>query len=145
MPCFPPKAAGLFELARISCEFILAPEEGGPSPDDRFERILSSFVGGRRSPLDQIYTFILKWAIPLARYRLSSMLRQVLGTLEPRPVASLNEMRRFFPTPQDHFNVEPILKSLAPLVAGVTRPLLFDPSFRDFLTDRAWSGSSSLT
>ncbi|KAG8218142.1 WD40 repeat-like protein, partial [Butyriboletus roseoflavus] len=140
------KADGLFEWARIACEFISSPNQG-LSPDDLFKRILSSPDGGLRSPLDQIYTLILKWGIHdsrEARYRFSSVMRQVLGMLEPLPMASLNEMRRFFSIPQDHFNVEPILMSIAPLVTGITGPnspvRLFHASFHDFLIDRTRSG-----
>ncbi|KAI9460067.1 WD40-repeat-containing domain protein [Boletus coccyginus] len=141
------KADGLFEWARIACDFISSPDQGGPSPEDLFECIRSLADGGPRSPLDQLYTIILKRAIHdsrLARYRFSSVMRQVLGTLEPLPMASLNEMRSFFSAPQDPFHVESILKSIAPLIAGVTDPTspvrLFHASFRDFLTDRARSG-----
>jgi hypothetical protein len=141
------KATGIFEWARIACELVSSTDYGGQSPDDLFERILSVSDGGPQSPLEQMYTLILEWAIHdsrLARYRFSSVMRQVLGTLEPLSIASLNEMRRFFSTPEDHFNVEPILKSIAPLVTGATDPTtpvrLFHPSFRDFLTDRARSG-----
>lgn len=141
------KADGLFEWARIACDLISSPDQGGLPPDDLFERIRSLAGGEPRSPLDQLYTIILKRAIhdsPPARYRFSSVMRQVLGTLEPLPMASLNEMRSFFPAPQDPSNVESILKSIAPLVAGVTDPTspvrLFHASFQDFLTDRARSG-----
>ena len=142
------KADGLFEWARIACEFVSSTDHGGPSPDDIFERILSLSDGGRQSPLEQIYTFILKGAIPdlhpARRYQFNSVMRQVLGTLEPLPMASLNEIRRFFPITQDHFDVEPILRSIASLVTGATDPTtpvrFFHTSFRDFLTDRARSG-----
>lgn len=141
------KADGLFEWARIACEFISSSDQGGPSSNDLFQHIFASSDGDHRPPLDQIYTLILKWAIrdsPLARYRFSSVMRQVLGTLRPLPVASLNEMRRFFSNTQDHFDVELILKSIAPLVTSVVDPAspvrLFHTSFRDFLTDRTRSG-----
>ena len=143
------KADGLFEWARIACEFVLSVDqlEGTPTSDDLLERILSPSDEGFRSSLDQLYILILKLAIhdsPQVRYRFGSVMRQVLGTLEPLPMASLNEMRRFFPVPQDHFDVEPILKSIAPLVTSVTNPTspvqLLHGSFRDFLTDRTRSG-----
>ena len=139
------KADSLFEWARIACEFVSSTDHDGPSPDDLFERILSLSDGGRRSPLEQMYTLILKEAIHDSRLdQFTSVMRQVFGTLEPLPMASLNEMRHFFSTPQDHFDVEPILKSIAPLVIGATDPTtpvrLFHASFRDFLTDRARSG-----
>lgn len=138
------KADGLFEWARIACDFISSPDQGGPSPDDLFERIRSLADGGPRSPLDQLYTIILKRAVHDPHLAFSSVMRQVLGTLEPLPMASLKEMRSFFSAPQDLFNVESILKSISPLVAGITDPTtpvrLFHASFRDFLTDRARSG-----
>ncbi|KAG1872166.1 hypothetical protein F4604DRAFT_1955676 [Suillus subluteus] len=69
---------------------------------------------------------------------------QILATTEPLPLASLNATRRHFPTPEDNFNVELVVKSMGSLLSGTTNPdspiQLVHTSFHDCLTDKASSG-----
>jgi hypothetical protein len=152
------KADGLFEWARLACGYIKE-RHMGLSPFDCYNEVVSRNPAKRDTLLDSMYTLILTnimskdtsthvqhsqelHATALARFR--SVMGQILGTAEPLPLASLNAMRRHFPTRGDNFDVELVVNSMGSLLSGTTNPdspiRPLHASFRDFLTDESFSG-----
>ncbi|KIK38627.1 hypothetical protein CY34DRAFT_14919 [Suillus luteus UH-Slu-Lm8-n1] len=149
------KAEGLFEWARLACEYIKN-SDAGLSPKDCYGTVVSRDPAERSALLHDMYLLILAGIMhgdtsphppkmlstKLARFR--SAMGQILCTAEPLPLASLNAMRRHFPTREDNFDVELVVKSMGSLLSGTTnldspiRPL--HASFHDFLTDQSSSG-----
>jgi hypothetical protein len=152
------KADGLFEWARLACGFIKE-RHLGLSPIDCYNEVVSHNPAKRDMLLYSMYKLILTSIMSkdtsthvqhlqelrstaLARFR--SVMGQILGTAEPLPVASLNAMRRHFPTQEDIFDVELVVKSMGSLLSGTTNPdspiRPLHASFHDFLTDKPSSG-----
>ncbi|KIN93504.1 hypothetical protein M404DRAFT_1008886, partial [Pisolithus tinctorius Marx 270] len=140
------KSDGLFEWARLACEFI-KPGKAGETSKERYDNLMALESKEGRTLLDTTYLEILKWGIPesgrgLERYH--SVMRQVMMTLEPLPMAALNLMREKFPNKPEHYDIFVILEFMSPVLGGVVdrvsavRPL--HASFYDFLTDRSRSG-----
>ena len=136
------KADGLFEWARLACEFI---RQGVTSEivKERFGDCVANASGEGEALLDGVYLTILDSIVsrkptPLLRFR--SVMRQVLNTLEPLPIAGLNAMRQHFLCEHDGFDVAIVLHFMGPVLSGVTnhtnpvRPL--HTSFYDFLIDK---------
>ncbi|KIO13849.1 hypothetical protein M404DRAFT_120746 [Pisolithus tinctorius Marx 270] len=139
------KSSGLFEWARLACEFI-RPDRAGETWKERYDDLMALESEEGRTLLDTTYFVILKGGIPrsgkgLERYR--SVMRQVVMTLEPLPMAALNSMRKKFPNKQDHYDIILILEFMSPVLGGIVdrdsavRPL--HASFYDFLMDRSRS------
>ncbi|KIO06363.1 hypothetical protein M404DRAFT_479931 [Pisolithus tinctorius Marx 270] len=135
------KSDGLFEWARLACEFIKS-HKGGVTAKERFDDLLSHTPEESGTLLDDMYNVILRDIIDKstkARQRFRSVMRQILWTLESLPVASLNAMRCRFAQVTDHYDVQIILRPMASLLSGITdssipvRPL--HSSFYDYLTD----------
>ncbi|KIM54449.1 hypothetical protein SCLCIDRAFT_1221930 [Scleroderma citrinum Foug A] len=140
------KADGLFEWARLACEYIKQ-DTTGKCVKERFSSVTEHVSREGKSLLDAMYHTILESAVskrPTALARFCSVMRQVLYTLEPLPVDGLGTMRRHFAHKHSNFNVVIVLCFLGPLLSGVTdytmpvRPL--HASFSDFLTDQSRSG-----
>ncbi|KIN96881.1 hypothetical protein M404DRAFT_926159, partial [Pisolithus tinctorius Marx 270] len=140
------KSDGLFEWARLACEFI-KPNKPGRTVRERYDEVAFLCSGGGGTLLDVMYRTILEDTIPddnttLARFR--SVMRQIMGTFEPLRMDAANKMRTYFPRKEDHFDVTIILGFMSPVLGGiadrtsVVRPL--HASFYDFLTDPARSG-----
>ena len=136
------KADGLFEWARLTCEFI---RQGATSEmvKKRFGDCVVNASGEGKTLLDEIYLTILDSIVsrrpnPLLRFR--SVMRQVLYTLEPLPIDGLNTMRRHFSREHDGFDVAIVLRFMGPVLSGITehtnpvRPL--HTSFYEFLVDK---------
>ncbi|KIN97417.1 hypothetical protein M404DRAFT_1006058 [Pisolithus tinctorius Marx 270] len=141
------KSDGLFQWAKLACEFIKR-KSAGRTLRERFDDIIALRSGEGGTLLDKTYTTILESAVPptnrisLARFR--SVMRQILTTLVPLPMSTLQVMRKNFPNEEDHYDVVVILEFMAPVLSGITdsspvRPL--HASFPDFLTDRSRSGN----
>jgi len=148
------KADGLFEWARLACEFIRP--SAGETSEERFANLMVHASGEGATLLDGMYHSILESAVGrslTALMRFRSTMQQILSTLEPLPMDALYAMRINFPHKHDCFNVAVILDSMGSLLSGVTdhtkpiRPL--HASFYDFLTDQSRSrdyfvGASSI-
>jgi len=137
-------ADGLFEWARLACEFIKL-RKGGFTPMERYESLVSGSPGAGKGLLDEMYLTILRDVIeddPKARARFHSVMQQILWTQEPLPMESLNAMRCNFPD-NDLSEVEAILDPMGALLSGtadVSIPVrALHASFHDFLTDPARS------
>ncbi|KAG6326750.1 hypothetical protein ID866_12340 [Astraeus odoratus] len=141
---------GLFEWARLACEFIKS-SEGAATTTERYRSLMSVISGGSRNLLDDMYKVILDNAIGKAdttRARFCSVMCQILCTKEPLSMDALNAMRSKFPKREDKYDVNLILQSMGALLSGVAdrstavRPL--HASFFDFLTDGSRSGEFAI-
>ncbi|KIO01502.1 hypothetical protein M404DRAFT_149928, partial [Pisolithus tinctorius Marx 270] len=141
------KSNGLFEWARLACEFVDPHRAFGETVEERFRSLIAIPSDEGKTLLDGMYATILgsvvpKSGTPLLRFR--SVMQQLLTLLEPLPMAALNHMRSLFPDKEDHYDVVRILQFMAPLLGGIAdhsspvRPL--HASFYDFLTDHSRSG-----
>ncbi|KIN98727.1 hypothetical protein M404DRAFT_61478, partial [Pisolithus tinctorius Marx 270] len=139
------KAEGLFEWARLACEFVNASAVKNGAVKECVDKVMHIRSGG--GLLDAMYQVILEDSIPkdgamLTRFR--SVMQQVMSAHEPLHLNTLNKMRSHFPNNEDHYDVIAVLQSMTPLFGGITdrsspvRPL--HASFYDFLMDRSRSG-----
>jgi hypothetical protein len=152
------RADGLFEWARLACEYIKKPPMGQVRLKS-YRAIVSLNPAERHKLLYDTYAVILKGIMPedkaphdqhsqqsrletLANFR--SVMGQLLCTAEPLPLASLNAMRRHFPTEEDVFDVGLVVNNMGSLLSGImdlNSPIrLLHASFRDFLTDKLHGG-----
>ena len=140
------KADGLFEWARLACEWT-GSDTAGETVKERFGDLMVPTSREGAALLDEMYVTVLNSVVvkrqkPLVRFR--SLMRQILYTLEPLPMDALRAMRMHFPHEDDCFNVELILDHMGQLLSGVTdhkNPIrLLHSSFHDFLTDQSRSG-----
>ena len=140
------KSDGLFEWARLACEFI-SMRKPCPTPIQRFHAIMSQDPGrAGRTLLDVMYTAILRGTLAdtpetLAQFRF--VMRQILGIHEPLTIDSLNALCCRTGVGEDGEGVESILEFMASLLSGIAdrstpvRPL--HTSFHDYLMDPARS------
>jgi len=141
------KSNGLFEWARLACDFLRPRFD--VEPEDCFREIMSHGADDARTLLDEMYTMFLKdltKGSSLSNFL--SVMRQVLWSKEPLSISALDSMRRKFTREDDHFSVGIILGYMAPFFTGTTnlstpvRPL--HASFYDFLLDKKRSGEFSI-
>ncbi|KAJ8597149.1 hypothetical protein M405DRAFT_780480 [Rhizopogon salebrosus TDB-379] len=147
------KADGLFEWARLACEYIQHTNTVGRGSKSRFEAVVSQ-AAGKETPvkgtrlLDDMYRCVLgeilpeedrEEAIPL----FCSVMGQILASQEPLPKAALTAMRSHFPRMDSRYTVDDVIGPMGSLVTGTgdsqtpIRPL--HASFYDFLTDKSRS------
>jgi hypothetical protein len=147
------KSDGLFEWARLACEYIKG-DYTGLSPMDLFDAVVNRHLGERRNLLYDMYRVILTEITPKDKYtktqyhkaiaRFRSVMGQILATAEPLPLTSLQAMRYHFPEDHDHCEVDVVIKHMGALLSGTTnsytpiRPL--HATFQEFLTDESSSG-----
>jgi hypothetical protein len=141
------KSDGLFEWARLACEYIMDPNVVAQDPKARFEVVVTGTSSSKGTRLlDNIYVRILEEimpeddrrdAIPIFR----SVMGQILASLEPLSITVLNVMRKHFPRPGERHKVDQVICPLGSLVTGTTDPQIpvrpLHASFYDFLTDFA--------
>lgn len=137
------KSDGLFEWARLACDFIRP--DIGVIPQERFRQVMSH-AGDASNLLDEMYITFLKDLIKgssvLARFR--SVMRQILWSKEPLSIKALDMMRDRFRLEADRYSVRIILDFMASFLSGTAetstpvRPL--HASFYDFLLDEHRSG-----
>ena len=139
------KSDGLFEWARLACEFIKS-QRTGLTPMERYNDLISRGPGEGEALVDGMYRVILRDVVEpipevLAQFR--SVMHQVLCTMEPLPMDSLTAMRRNFRRDSDRYDVGVILRSMTPLLSGITdpsRPIQpLHSTFLEFLTDASRS------
>ncbi|KAG6329632.1 hypothetical protein ID866_9457 [Astraeus odoratus] len=141
------KSEGLFEWARLACEFI-KPSMAGETARERFDHLMKRGSEDGRL-LDSMYHAILESTIgmrPTALERFRSMMQQLLSVLQPLTMHALGAMRSVFPDAKDRYQVDIILGFMGSLLSGVadqSAPGLVRPlhaSFYDFLTEQSRSG-----
>ena len=137
----------LFEWARLACAYIKGDDDAGLSVKERFEAVITHDRENHVPLLDSMYKLTLQTIFPLGQDKRStrldrfrSVMKQILGTAEPLPFASLSSMRHhFIDEGLRKIDLDMILKPMGALLSGTTdssvviRPL--HASFSDFLTD----------
>lgn len=142
------KSGGLFEWARLTCEYINGTTRVGLDPTVRFKRVLDGMSEEGICLLDVMYRLILTEMMPEdEREGLIPMFRSVMGQIlassEPLPMTALTAMRLHFPCVHDRYDVARVIGLLDPLLIGTRdsqtpiRPV--HVSFYDFLTARSRS------
>ncbi|KIK12665.1 hypothetical protein PISMIDRAFT_689280, partial [Pisolithus microcarpus 441] len=140
------RSSGLFEWARLACEFI-KPYKPGLTAKEQFTDLIALPSDDAKVLLDTMYTTFLgslglRSDRSLRRFR--SVMRQIVTAFVPLPMATLNHMRGLFPDEDDHYDIAIVLQFMAPMLGGIidntspVRPL--HASFYDFLTDHSRSG-----
>ncbi|KAG2113852.1 uncharacterized protein F5147DRAFT_787911 [Suillus discolor] len=146
------KADGLFEWARLACEYIKE-DLPGINRRSRFETVVNRDPGKWTNKLYDMYRLILTDILPRDRYgeveyqealaEFRSVIGQILGMVEPLPLNSLTAMRNCFPNHTKHYQVD-IVKHMGSLLSGTTDPLIpvrpLHASFQEFLRDKSSSG-----
>jgi len=137
------KSNGLFEWARLACDFLRP--RFGVEPEDCFREITSHAAGDASTLLDEMYTTFLKdltKGSSLNKFR--SVMRQILWSNEPLSISALDSMRCKFTREDDHFSVRVILGYMASFLTGTIDPFIpvrpLHASFYDFLLDKTRSG-----
>jgi hypothetical protein len=142
------KSDGLFEWARLACEYIKGTNKVGLDPADRFDAVVAGTSETGTRLLDMMYTRILEEIMPKHEHReaipvFCSVMGQILASLEPLPMPALKAMRLHFPDQHSRYNVENVIRSLGSLVTSITDPQTpirpLHASFYDFLTDKSRS------
>ena len=144
------ESGGLFEWARLACAYVRGENGAGAglNADRRFETIMAR--GKDVSLLDGMYRFTLETMFPKEegeRRRcidhFKSVMAQILGTMEPLPLASLETMRRHFVVDSD-IDLRSIVVPMGALLGGTADSSIpiraLHASFPDFLTSRDRSG-----
>ena len=145
------KSDGLFEWARLACEYIKGTNRVRVDPISRFEAVVAkATVGASGIPvkgtrlLDDMYRRILAEIIPEDEHEevihvFRSVMGQILASLEPLPKNSLMAMRLHFSPMNRLYKIDDVIGSMGSLFAGTAdsetpiRPL--HASFYDFLSD----------
>ncbi|KIK24294.1 hypothetical protein PISMIDRAFT_412255, partial [Pisolithus microcarpus 441] len=137
------KSNGLFEWARLACQF-LNPNAFGQTVKERLQSLIAIPSGEGKELLDGMYTAILESAVPKSGEplrRFCSVMRQLLMMLEPLTMTELNYMRSLFPDEDEHYDVAVVLRFMAPVLRGIgdhTSPIQpLHASFYDFLADHS--------
>jgi WD40 repeat protein len=142
------KSDGLFEWARLTCEYIKGTNRVGMDPMGRFDAVVAGVSANRTRLLDDMYKRILSDIIPEDEREeviplFCSVMGQILASLEPLPLSALNVMRQHFPSADCRYEVDWVVRPLSSLLTGTTdlhtpiRPL--HASFYEFLTDKSRS------
>ncbi|KAG6329519.1 hypothetical protein ID866_9569 [Astraeus odoratus] len=141
---------GLFEWARLACEFIASPEEAA-TPMERYDDLLLGMDGGGAGLLDRMYERILSDMLGKSERmhsRFYSVMQQLLWTKEPLSMDALNAMRQRFSMDSSRYDVHLVLRLMGALLSGTAdrctpvRPL--HASFYDFLIDPSRSGKFAI-
>ncbi|KAG1904384.1 uncharacterized protein F5891DRAFT_1275928 [Suillus fuscotomentosus] len=146
------KADGLFEWARLACEYIKE-DRPGINRRSRFETVVNRDPGKWANKLYDMYRLILteiwqrdrydevEYQEGLAEFR--SVMGQILGMVEPLPLNSLTAMRNCFPNHSKDYQVD-IVQHMGSLLSGTTDPRIpvrpLHASFQEFLGDKSSSG-----
>ncbi|KAG2340093.1 WD40 repeat-like protein [Suillus weaverae] len=142
------KSDGLFEWARLACEYIRGTNTVRLNPMNRFEAVVARTSAKGTRLLDDMYRCILADSMPKDEREetipvFRSVMAQILASLEPLSMAALTAMRLYFPCVDDRYDVQQVIGSLGSLLNGTTdsqipiRPL--HASFYDFLADASRS------
>src|SRR5882757_7107163 len=144
------KSDGLFEWARLACEYIDGTNTIGWGPMKRFNVVIGKAAVDKRPVkgthlLDEMYQRVLgeimrnEEALPLFQ----SVMGQILASREPLPKTALTSMRELFPQVDSDYTIDDVIGPMGSLMTGTVdsqtpiRPL--HASFYDFLTDKSRS------
>ena len=144
------KSGILFEWARLACAYVNGENDAGVglTAEERFRTIVDH---SRDVPLlDDMYKFTLDTIFPLRQVqrkiridRFKSIMAQILGTMEPLLLTSLESMRCYFVDDSD-IDIRSIVIPMSALLGGTTDSSMpiraLHASFLDFLVDQDRSG-----
>lgn len=131
---------GLFEWARLACEYIKGTNKADVEPMDRFEDVIIGTSDSKTGThlLDDMYERILAEIMPgdtKAMVRVRSVMGQILASLQPLSVAALTAMRLQFPGVAGSYKVERVMRHWARLSLVPRIPILpFIPYMRPSTT-----------
>ena len=141
---------GLFEWARLACAYVKGENGAGAglNAEGRFKTIMARSKGVPL--LDGMYRLTLGTMFPKEEPerrrcidRFKSVMAQILGTMEPLPLASLGAMRHHFVVDSD-IDLHSIVVPMGALLSGAADSSIpiraLHASFPDFLIDRDRSG-----
>ncbi|KAG1899840.1 uncharacterized protein F5891DRAFT_380520 [Suillus fuscotomentosus] len=132
------QADGLFDWARRACDYI----KKGTDMDAVDALVKRDLYVMYRTLLAEIMATQNGTPEILAVFR--SVMPQILGTVEPLSLISLNAMRDCIPDQSKHYKAEDIVQHMGSLLSGTTNPSTpikpLHTSFREFLTVQASSG-----
>ncbi|OJA13985.1 hypothetical protein AZE42_04595, partial [Rhizopogon vesiculosus] len=144
------KSDGLFEWARLACEYIDGTNTVGWGPMKHFDVVIGKAAVDKRPVkgthlLDEMYQHVLEEIIPDedAIPLFQSVMGQILASREPLPKTALTSMRQRFPHVDGDYTVDDVIRAMGSLMTGTVdsqtpiRPL--HASFYDFLTDKSRS------
>ena len=145
------KSEGLFEWARLACAYVNGKKKivrVGSTAEERFRAIVDH--SGDVRLLDGMYKLTLTGIFPpeqdqreIRFGRFKSVMAQILGTMEPLSLTSLESMRHHFIDHRDD-GIHSIIGSMGDLLSGTTDcsvPIrALHASFPDFLMDPVRSG-----
>lgn len=147
--CLVRSADGLFEWARLACEYMNS-HKGGLTHMERYQTLISVESGEGEGPLDKMYLAVLRDVIeddPRALARFCSVMQQILWSQVPLSVESLEIMRCEFNKDSD--DVKIIVGSMGALLSGITdmsTPVrALHASFYEFLADSTRSKEFAVT
>ncbi|KAG2337995.1 WD40 repeat-like protein [Suillus weaverae] len=142
------KSDGLFEWARLTCEYIKGTNRVGMDPKGRFNAVVAGVSAKGTRLLDDMYKRVLADIMPedereegMPIFR--SVMGQILASLEPLPMPALTTIRLHFPEETCDYKMDRVIGPLGSLLTGTSdshtpiRPL--HASFYDFLTDESRS------
>jgi WD40 repeat protein len=145
---------GLFEWARLACAYIKGDDDAGITAMERFELVITRNKDDYVPLLDSMYKLTLETIFPPDQHmrrnrsirldRFRSVMAQILGTAEPLPLASLNNMRHQFVHARKTDIINTIIRPMGALLSGTTDPAApirpLHASFPEFLMDENRSG-----
>jgi hypothetical protein len=119
------KSDGLFEWARLACEYIKGANKVALDPTVRFSAVVAGTPGKGTRLLDDMYRCILDEIMPQDEHEevipmFRSVMGQIIASLEPLPLTSLTVMRQYFPPTTERYRVDRVICPLGSLVTGTT-------------------------
>jgi len=144
------KCGGLFEWAQLACAYVNGENDTGVglTAEERFRAVVD--CSRNILLLDDMYKFTLGTIFPPQQPQreiridhFKSVMTQILGTLEPLSLTSLQSMRRHFHDDQG-LDIHSIVGPMGALLSGITDSSVpirtLHASFPKFLTDHDLSG-----
>jgi len=142
------KSDGMFEWARLACEYIKGSNRLSRSPRRNFNALVTGTSGNGIRLLDDMYRRTLAEIIPEDDHEeamplFRSVMGQILASREPLSKDALMAMRLHFVAAAQNYNVDDVIGPMSSLVTGTAnsgvpiRPL--HGSFYEFLTDESRS------
>jgi len=117
------KSDGLFEWARLTCEYIKATNRVGMNPKSRFDAVFAGVPAKGTHLMDNIYKCVLSDIMPEYEREevipiFHSVMGQILVSWELLPMSALNVMQMYFPYDYDHYDVNLVMDHLGLLLVG---------------------------
>jgi hypothetical protein len=144
------KAERLFQWAAVAIQFIIdPPERFSYSKKKCISHLLKLDTSrGGQDPLDELYKEVLEGYFTVRETRLlfRSVVGQLITSMEPLSICSLNTLRQHADDADDADAVIILLRRLGSLLSNVNSPdenlpiIPLHTSFRDFLTNKERSG-----